>query len=134
MTPVLRISNPEVVAETANLMMAPTTTSTKPNAMSPMPELVFMASIVGRRAPGSRRPNGSSASISTGPSLSPGPGQASVMTGRRAPDPRAFPASTWPFAVDGTGSSGATGPSLLPGPGQGDVNRFETCIDLPFLP
>src|SRR5438128_6384380 len=43
MTPVLRMSNPDVFAETANLMMAPTTTSTMPKAMKPMPEVLFIA-------------------------------------------------------------------------------------------
>ena len=41
--PALWMLNPEVFAVTANLMMAPTTTSTMPNAIRPMPELLFMA-------------------------------------------------------------------------------------------
>ena len=47
MTPVLWMSNPEVFAETANLMIAPTTTSTMPSDIRPMPELLFMALSVG---------------------------------------------------------------------------------------
>jgi len=46
MTPAWWMSKPDVLAETAYLMIAPTTTSTMPNAMRPMPEFLFMASIL----------------------------------------------------------------------------------------
>ena len=48
MTPAWWMSNPEVFAETANLMIAPTTTSTMPNDIRPMPVPLFMALSVGR--------------------------------------------------------------------------------------
>ncbi len=41
--PALWMSNPCVVAETANFMMAPTTTSTMPSAIKPVPAPLFMA-------------------------------------------------------------------------------------------
>src|SRR5712691_10593457 len=42
-SPTLWMLNPEVCTETANLSMAPTTTSTIPNDVRPMPEFLFMA-------------------------------------------------------------------------------------------
>ena len=42
-SPTLWMLNPEVCTETANLRMAPTTTSTIPNDVRPIPEFLFMA-------------------------------------------------------------------------------------------
>src|SRR5450830_1735142 len=49
MTPALWTQNPEACAETAYLMMAPTTTSTMPNTIRPMPEFLFIANYLRRR-------------------------------------------------------------------------------------
>jgi hypothetical protein len=51
MTPALWMLNPDACAETAYFIMAPTTTSTMPNTMRPMPEFLFMADYLRRLYP-----------------------------------------------------------------------------------
>ena len=48
MTPAVWMLNPEACAETAYLIMAPTTTSTMPNTRRPMPEFLFTTNYLRR--------------------------------------------------------------------------------------